>query len=104
MVAAVLARPNTRCPDFTALPSPEAERVSPSLERDRLMLSLRSARLQRVNDSINAGYGSTVSGALPPLRLPANQGDCSGTQCHGISSSMDDCGQPLTRRVSKSSK
>ena len=32
------------------------------------------------------------------------QGVCCGTQSHGISSSMRFCGQPFTRRVSRSVK
>ncbi len=35
---------------------------------------------------------------------PAIQDGFSGTQCHGISSSMAACGQPLTKHVSKSIK
>jgi len=32
------------------------------------------------------------------------QGGCLGAQCHGISSSMRFCGQPFTKRVSRSVK
>ena len=37
-------------------------------------------------------------------RFSANQGGCWGAQHHGISSSIRFCGQPFTKRVSKSVK
>ena len=48
--------------------------------------------------------GYTVSGAPPPFRIRRAQGGRSGAQCHGINSSMRFCGQPFTRRVSRSVK
>ena len=45
-----------------------------------------------------------VSDALPPLGPSVLQDGWSGCQFQGISSSMRFCGQPLTRRVSRSAK
>src|SRR3954454_23614732 len=47
--------------------------------------------------------GMTVSEATAPFSgLLDAQSDFAGAQCQGISSSIRLCGQPLTRRVSKS--
>ena len=45
-----------------------------------------------------------VSDVPRPFDAQRNQGGRSGTQCHGINSSMRFCGQPFTRRVSRSVK
>jgi len=83
-------------------PPPSARQIDQWFWRQtaaaQLLIALREVASKSENNALN------VSGAPLPLALSAFQGVGCGTQCHGINSSMRFCGQPFTRRVSKSVK
>ena len=71
--------------------------------QETLGISMRCSSASRACCTI-CGERWIVSGAPPPFRIRRAQGGRSGAPCHGINSSTRFCGQPFTRRVSRSVK